>query len=490
MSKEAVLKNAGRKLHLEILNAEEISILHDAVCSLLWETGVMVECPKAAERFQGAGAKVVKKSDGYLVRLPQWLIMDSIAFAPANMPWYGQSPELDFFPASGEPSLLTFGVHVKIIDPETRELRATTKNDCDNLARALNFFPNIKMQLDSLAATDYPGEAMTVAQAHAMLSNNARFAFSSAATDAGNEVILKMAHAVAGGEDKFRDRPFLCITASPISPLLLKKECTNTLAFTAQAGMVSQAVNMCLAGATGPVTLAGAVVLSVAELLFALTYVQIVKKGAPSILSTCSSIMDMHSGLAGSGSPDTAVICGMSARMLASYGLYGIFNSGVSDSKIPDAQSAYEFAVNAALIASTRASVVFGAGSLEGGLTFDYAKMILDNECFTNIMKFLNGISFDRDSLALDLMKEIGPGHSYLQHRNTFKQFKSSLSQNDLFSRASREAWTNAGSVSVTEKAYERSLELLKKEQPPHLSETVKAEIDGLLAGHLAKVKK
>lgn len=490
MAKEMMMKTLGPKLRLDVLDNDEIAILHDAVCTLLWETGVLVECPTAAGRFRSAGAAVQQAEGGFKVRLPEWLIMESVASAPSDLPWYGQSPEFDFHPVFDAPSLLTFGVHVNIIDPETRELRPTTKRDGENLARLLNALPNVRMQLDSLAATDYPVGAMTAAQAHSMLSHNRRFIFCSAAADDENEVILKMAQAVAGSADKLKQRPFLCITASPISPLLLKKECTNTLAFTAEAGLVSQAVNMCLAGATGPVSLAGSVVLSVAELLAALTYVQLVKKGAPTILSTCSSIMDMRSGLAASGAPDTTSICSMSARMLRHYGLHGIFNSGVSDAKEPDAQSAYEFAANAALMAASRPSVVFGAGSLEGGLTFDYAKLLLDNECYSNIIKFLGGLSFSREELALDLMREIGPGHSYLQHRSTFKGFKTSLSQNDLFSRASREAWTNSGSASVTEIAYQRALDMLHKEPAQALEAAVQAEIDELLRDQAARVRK
>ncbi|MDR1677795.1 MAG: trimethylamine methyltransferase family protein [Deltaproteobacteria bacterium] len=489
MSKEATLNHVGRKLFFNTITAEELSVIQDATSELLWETGILVESEVAADRFRAAGAKVEKKSGEFLVKLPEWLITESLASVPSNFPFYGQSQEFDFHPATDDPTILSYGVHVNIIDPNSLQVRATTKKDAENLSRLLNHLPKFRVQLDSIGAIDYPSGAVAAAQAHSMLSNNPRFIFCSSATTDENEVILKMCHAVAGGEDNFKERPFMCITASPISPLMMKNSCTNTLAFTAENGMVSHAVNMCLAGATGPVTLAGSVVLSVAELLGALVYVQIVKKGTPTLLSTCSSIMDMRSGLAASGSPDTSLICTISAKILNHYGLHGLASSGVSDAKLPDAQSAYEFTTNAALMAATHSSIVFGAGSLEGGLTFDYAKLLLDHESYVNILKFLDGLDFSRESLALDLMKEVGPGNTYLQHRSTFQKFRKTLSQNDLFSRTSREAWVKDGGKTVTERAYERVLELLSKPPATPLNVSIQEEIDTLLSDQLHKVR-
>jgi trimethylamine:corrinoid methyltransferase-like protein len=111
-------------------------------------------------------------------------------------------------------------------------------------------------------------------------------------------------------------------------------------------------------------------------------------------LRTCNSIINIRSGLSAISSPDTFLFCSLSARLLNDYALYGIFGCSISDSKIPDAQSAYEFATNAD----------------------NYAMMLLNDEFFTNIIKFLNVLNFDRKSMAQAIIEEIGPGQSYLQH--------------------------------------------------------------------------
>jgi len=163
--------------------------------------------------------------------------------------------------------------------------------------------------------------------------------------------------------------------------------------------------------------------------------------------------------------------------------------SGVSDSKLPDAQAAYQFTMDALTLSLAGANMLFGAGGIESGITFDYAKLIMDHECILNIRRILKGVKVDNESMALDLIDEIGPGGTFLTHRHTFDRVRTQ-SQAFLFDRRPREAWMDAtDGKDLTERAYEKSIEILANHQPKALPEGAGETIDGLVAEFEARAK-
>ena len=476
-------------LGLKCLTRDDLDNIHHGACHILKHTGVLVEMEEAAERFHSAGALVDRKGKYWLVRIPEWMVTESLSSAPKSITYYARDPEKNFYLEDNRVGFSTFGEQVNIIDPVTREYRNSTKQDCCNVYRLID-------ALDGLAfcqRTLCPGDQMPVVQAvhnfHALITHNSKHITIGMVDKASVEAIVKMAAAAAGGMDKLRERPICTCSCCPTSPLALTVQFCETLITAVEAGINVDIMAMALSGGTGPVTLAGTIVQTVAEHLSGLVLAQITRKGTTVTFGSCSTIMDLKTGVGVVGIPEWALIGSAIAQMGHYYQIPCRIGSGVSDSKLPDAQAAYQFTMNALTLSLAGANMLFGAGGIESGITFDYAKLIMDHECILNIRRILEGVKVDNESMALDLIDEIGPGGTFLTHRHTFDRVRTQ-SQAFLFDRRSREAWMDAtDGKDLTERAYEKSVEILANHQPKALPEGAGETIDGLVAEFEARAK-
>jgi trimethylamine--corrinoid protein Co-methyltransferase len=133
------------------------------------------------------------------------------------------------------------------------------------------------------------------------------------------------------------------------------------------------------------------------------------------------------------------------------------------------------------LTALAGANLIYGAGMLELGITFDYAQMVMDNEMARMIKKVVNGISVSDDTLAIDVIKQVGAAGNFIQEEHTFKNMRSQ-SQSKILDRRMRDAWLADGGKSYTERAYEAAVDILDHYRPASLSESVQAELRAIVA--------
>jgi trimethylamine---corrinoid protein Co-methyltransferase len=462
---------------------DELDTIHHAACHILKHTGVLVELEAAAEYFNSAGAFVEKKGDNWLVRIPEWLVTDSISSAAKSVTYYARNPENDLYLEKGRVGFGTFGEQVNVIDLDTRQCRNTTKADCNDIYRLVDALDRLAWAQRAVCPGDQLSTAQAVHNFQALITNTSKHITIGMVDKRSVETIVKMAAAAVGGDEKLRQKPICTCSCCPISPLTLAVQCCETLIAAVKGGINVDIMVMALSGGTGPVTLAGTIVQTLAEQLSGLVLAQLVGKGSAVTFGSCSTIMDLKTGLSALGAPEWNMIGSALSQMAQYYSLPCRIGSGVSDSKIPDAQAAYEFTLNALPLALSGANMIFGAGGIESGLTFDYAKLIMDHECITSIHKMLGGVNVKDDTLVLDLIDELGPGGSYLSHRHTFQHVRSQ-SQPDVFDRKTREMWmTSSGGKDLTERAYEKAKHILEHHQPHPLSDTAETTINDLVTG-------
>ena len=138
---------------------------------------------------------------------------------------------------------------------------------------------------------------------------------------------------------------------------------------------------------------------------------------------------------------------------------------GDTDSKLLDAQAGYESALNALTVALSGANIIMGAGTLNQLLTIDYAKLVMDAEMARMINRIVGGVTVTDETLALDVIHEVGPGGEYLTHAHTYDHMHS-LSQSRIFDWNTREVWEAAGAKDVVERSYEKVHSILENHQP------------------------
>ena len=151
------------------------------------------------------------------------------------------------------------------------------------------------------------------------------------------------------------------------------------------------------------------------------------------------------------------------------------------DSKRLDAQSGHEFTLTAIIPALAGANLIYGVGMLDSALTWDYASVYLQNEFIDMVLKVVDGIQISSDTLAMDVIREVGPAGEFITHEHTYKNFKK-LSSPKLMDRDNRENWEVAGSPDIAEVAFDKSLDILKNYQPKPRPDNVQKELDSIYA--------
>ncbi len=467
---------------LNIYSRDDLDTIHRGACHILKHTGVLVEQEEAAERFSSAGALVEKKGANWLVKIPEWMVSDAISSVAKSVTYYARDPAKDFYMEKGRVGFSTFGEQVNVIDPVTRECRNTTKEDCNNIYRLVDALDGLAWCQRTVCPGDKPAASQAVHNFESLITNNSKHITIGMVDKRSIETMIKMAAAAMGGVEQLRERPICTCSCCVTSPLTLVSQFCETLIGALEAGINVDIMVMALAGGTGPVTLAGTIVQTLAEHLSGLVLAQVVRKGSSVTFGSCSTIMDLKTGLTSVGAPEWSMVGTAIVKMAHYYGIPCRIGTGVSDSKAPDAQAGYEFTLNAMPMALAGANMIFGAGGLETGLTFDYAKLIMDHECITNIHRLIGGVEINDETMVLDLIDEIGPGGSYLTHQHTFKHTRSQ-SQGIVFDRKTRVQWLKSTKGrDLPEMAYEKAKNILANHEPVALRPGAGETIKGLLA--------
>ncbi len=159
------------------------------------------------------------------------------------------------------------------------------------------------------------------------------------------------------------------------------------------------------------------------------------------------------------------------------------------DSKKLDAQSGHEFTLTAIIPALAGANMIYGVGMLDSALTWDYASAYLQNEFIDMVLRVVNGIQISEESLAMDVIRDVGPAGEFITHEHTYQNFKN-LSHPKLMDRDNRENWEAAGSRDIAERAYEKSLEVLNNYKPKPRPENIQKQLDSIYAEYEQAVAK
>jgi trimethylamine--corrinoid protein Co-methyltransferase len=482
--------NRGGCFGFKVFTDDQVRTLHQATLDVLQDVGIKVESEEALEIFHGAGAKVERLQEQGVVKFPSDLIEACIRAAPSRIVYYGRDPKDDYAVESGKVGFTTFGECVQIIDPGTRQVRSTNKDDLGKISRVCDRLEEIVVLERPVGAVEQFAPTQPLHNYEAMVSNTSKHIFLGFYSAENAKRIAQMAAACVGGMETLRKRPIVTAFVCPTSPLVLVKMCCDVVIACARLGIGVSPISMVLAGATSPATLAGSVVVHNAEVLAAIALAQLTVKGTPCTYASCSTIMDLRFGIPATGAPEHGMMSAGLAELAQYYELPCWMGGGLSDSKLPDSQAAHEFALTGTVAALSGANFVYGAGALESGLTFDYAKLIMDCEQIRRIQHLQRGIPVNDETLALDIIKGVGPGGEYLTHQHTLENMRA-LSRSDLFDRRSRSAWINkTGGKDLTERAYEKAAHILATHEPLPLLDGAAAAMRAIIAEYEAELKR
>jgi trimethylamine--corrinoid protein Co-methyltransferase len=430
---------------------------------------------KACEIYHGGGATIERQAGFGIVKIPSFLVEECALRAPHTFVYNARNPDDDFMVEPNRVGFTTFGGCINVIDPYTRKVRRATKKDCGDLVRVGDFLNEISVAERMVNSTDVTGAAQSLHNLEAMLSNTGKHIFLGADSVGSLRAMVELASASVGDRELFNKKPIFSVIVCPISPLTLAENTSEIIMESARLGLGILVLPMALSGGTSSVSLAGTLVTHNAEVLGSIVLAQLIKKGLPCTYGSTSTILDLRFGTSAIGSPEYGMINASLAKMAQYYRLPCWVGGGASDSKEPDIQSGYEFTLSAALSALAGGNIIFGSGVLEQGLTMDYAKLIMDAEMIRMIQIALGGVAVNDETLAMEVIHEVGSGGTYVTHDHTLRSMRSQ-SRANLFDRRSRNDWMEVSQgKSIRERAYEKAIEILEEHEPYPLPDKASA---------------
>ncbi len=467
------------------LSDQDIKRIHETSLKVFTEVGVQMNFAPAREMFRAAGAQV--NDDSGIVKIPQGLVEELIHKAPPIVRLCGREKngELDCEIGGSRVYMGTGGTALNVQDPGSQDCRRATLQDVANMARVVDALDNIHFYMLNVFPSDLSGKDVDVNRFGAALNATRKHVMGGVYTVEGVRNVIKMAETIAGSPDKLRQRPFISMVTCLISPFKLDEQYAQLTMEAARNRIPVVVPTEPLCGATAPITLAGNLVVQNVDTLSGIMLAQLTNPGAPTLYGCISSITDLRDMKYLSGAVEMGLMNAAAAQMARFYRLPYYATAGMSDSKVNDTQAGYESAITNLLVALAGGNLIHdAAGFLEFCMTASYDKLVIDNEIIGMVMRAVEGIRVDDETLAFDLIKKVGPGGHFVSARHTRRHMRSEQYFPELSDRQERGKWKAAGEKDASTRATEKVVEILNKPAEPaipsDIREQIKREIPGL----------
>jgi trimethylamine--corrinoid protein Co-methyltransferase len=449
--KEAAMLET-RRPKLDMLSESFINQIVSEALDVLGKTGVLVENDDAIRLLKDAGCE----NKGQTVLFKENLIEESLKTTPHLIKVYDRSgdlamnlegDEIHFDPGSGA---------LTILDPVTLEERDPVTRDLVRFAILTDALPNITAQSTEMISTDVPKAMQDRYRLYIGLQFSKKPIVTGTFILESFEIMKDMLAAVRGSEGALREKPLAIFDCCPSPPLKWSNLTCQNLIDASKAGIPAELISMPLAGATSPVTLAGALVQLTAENLSGIVIHQLAHPGSPIIFGGSPAAFDMRKGTTPMGAMETMMIGAGYVQIGKYLGLPTHAYQGLSDAKIVDGQAGLETGMGALIAALAGANVISGPGMLDFESCQSLEKLVLDNEICGMALRMVRGIASRGDRLGGDLYGNIYDGQHFLTSKETLRWFREELDlAGSVIDRDTYDVWKSHGKKSAWDRACE-----------------------------------
>ena len=446
----------------QLLTEEELKKIHEATLDILENVGVKFVEKVALDIFSDAGFAV--DSEG-IVKFKPEQVEEYIKKAPNRFTRKGIDPKYDIDMGGGKLYMGGGSLPIHVIDPETYERSDPTIKDMVQFTRLVDRLDNFALGNGVVQPPEIPPSVM-----HAVWNRNAAFNTSKpsccwyALNKQTAQDTINILSAASGGKENLKANKTWAITICPDSALVWGHSIWGVVEM-AEMEIPMEILPMPFCGSIYPVTLPGTLVQANAETLPVIILAQIINPGCPVIYApSYGGIMDMRVGSHCFGTPESALYGAAAAQLGKWYNLPTNIMMGTTDSKAPDAQAAYEKMMTFLLpaLAGTDCMSLSG-GMLDFALGASYEQMVIDNEMAGQVLRVRQGFEVNEETLAVDVIKQVGHGGTFLQTEHTLKHFRKELYFTDFADRNPYETWAAEGRQDMLHKAKDRAAKILEE---------------------------
>ena len=472
----------------DIVSEEGLARIEATTDRILAEIGIEFwEDPEAIRLFREGGAQVTTLAEGkWNLRFEPGMMRELVSTAPASFTQHARNPansveigggSVVFAPAYGSPFVMDMD----------RGRRYGTIEDFRNFIKLGQMSPWLHHSGGTICEpTDVPVNKRHLDMVYSHIRYSDRAFLGSITAPERAEDSVEMCRIVFGSQ--FVDENCVVIgNFNTTSPLVLDRNTTAGIRAYASAGQGSIILPFLLGGAVAPLTIAGSVAQCLAESLTGCALAQLVRPGAPVVLGSFISSMDMRSGSPTFGTPEPALGSILYGQMARRYNLPLRCAGNFTTSKLPDAQAMQQSMMSMMSAVHCGANyILHSAGFLDGLLSMSYEKFVMDTDLCGALHTYLAGVRIDEDELAFNALAEKGPGEHLFGVAHTIAHYQTAFYDSDLDNNQTFETWSEQGSSDMATRANRRWKKLLEEYQPPDID----AGKDGELRDFIERKKR
>jgi trimethylamine--corrinoid protein Co-methyltransferase len=478
----------GDRLRLRLLSSDEVGLFREKCLSILSRQGVKVDHYEVLGILAEAGAEVDRASRQ--VRFPVDFIETALAAAPSTVTIKGADERHDcpiphpgglFYTSTNVQSMLRH-------DPDTKRFEDVTAESYAEWCRLIEVLEHV-----NLCAIQTPMDVPpTSAEVHALniqLQNTTKPLFMHAFSHAAVPYMFELMSARMGGVENLKERSLAIINPGTVSPFVLKAMDMEEILQACRHGVPVTSDGHVIAGATGPVTMAGTVLQNCAEVLAHIVIAQTIKPGHPIMMTMFNLTMDMTTGFSALATP-AANLARSAGAQVCKEG-FGIPVTGcalMTDAYVSDGLAVTEKALGALVSVMAGMDLVYGVGRLGGASLASPVQLVIDDQLIGVLKEYVSGLHVDDELLALDEILDTGIGGHFLKRRHTLRHCRDMV-EPELFRFQLQASWETAGEKDLYERAAEEYRRLRADLAPVDIAPDVKRDMDDVVAradAHLA----
>jgi trimethylamine---corrinoid protein Co-methyltransferase len=445
------------------LTEEDQSRIHQAALRILDEIGMQILHDDALRLLHEAGCPIEHDT---IVKIPPMLVEQALSTAPRNIPVYSRTgePAMDL---GGRRSYYGTGSDLMYtLDSEHLTRSPATLADVCQAARVCDALPQIDFIMSYAHPSDLPASRAYLASVAGMAENSVKPIVCTAECHDDLSEMWQIARTLRGGEDALIDRPYLLYYGEPISPLKHPYNSLDKLLFCAETRMPAVYSPAPLAGSTAPLTIAGHVAQGLAECFCGLVIHQLRTPGAPFLMGMGAAVLDMATSQSSYNAPEYYMAYVAMIEMSHYFDLPSWGYAGTSDAQIPDGQATLEAGLITFLAAMAGANLNHDVGYLNFGLTGCLEMIVINDEIISQIRRMKQGIPVNEETLAVDVIREVGHGGHHLVHPHTLKHLRTTQWRPTLLTRKGYDQWEREGRLTLLDRARLKLQRILAEHQP------------------------
>jgi trimethylamine--corrinoid protein Co-methyltransferase len=480
--------HAHQTPQFRVLSDRQIEKVYQATLECLNRTGVNVLNAEARDLLVRAGARVdaragarVDARAGVRVRIPPHIIQDAVAAAPRSFTLWGRDGRHEM---QVVPDKVYFGpgpTCTYFVDPETGERRKTRRGDPGLTARVCDALDNVDYVMSLGLIDDVHHRLAPVYEFAEMVANTGKPVLPWAYSLENISAIYQIALAVAGSEERLRERPFFALFSTFQSPLQHTDEELANVLWAVERDIPIIYLGGGSAGSTAPVTGAGSLVISLAGELSGLAIVQLKRRGTPVCIGGVPQAMDLRTGRPAYGSPEMSLFSAALSDVSRYLGVPFMGTAGASEAKVLDLQAAIESTVQVVLSGLSGATLVHDVGFLDCADIGSLEMLIMNDEIIAMARRIMRGMEVSDETLMLDLIDRVGPGGEFISADETARRCRDEIWVPKLMDRDAWVNWEAGGAQTMHDRIRARLQEILATHQPPPLPAGAAERIERVL---------